>query len=124
MTVDAETAGFDPAKLSRLERHLDERYLMPGKIPGCRLRVVRKGVTAHDSALGMMDLERKKPMREDTIFRIYSMTKPITSIALMMLWEEGLFQLTDPVSNHPVRSSHGVWNEAAETGDHRPPNNP
>ena len=126
MTVDAETAGFDPAKLSRLERHLNERYLMPGKIPGCRLRVVRKGVTAHDSALGLMDLERKKPMREDTIFRIYSMTKPITSIALMMLWEEGLFQLTDPVSKFiPSWSSHGVWNEAAETGaTTRPPEQP
>ena len=123
MTVDAETAGFDPAKLSRLERHLNERYLMPGKIPLC-LRVA-KSVTAHDSALGMMDLERKKPMR-DTIFRIYSMTKPITSIALMMLWEEGLFQLTDPVSKFiPSWSSHGVWNEAAETGaTTRPPEQP
>ena len=73
-----------------------------------------------------MDLERKKPMREDTIFRIYSMSKPITSIALMMLWEEGLFQLTDPVSKFiPSWSSHGVWNEAAETGaTTRPPEQP
>ncbi|MGB1439929.1 MAG: serine hydrolase domain-containing protein, partial [Luminiphilus sp.] len=126
MTVDAETAGFDPAKLSRLERHFNERYLMPGKIPGYRLRVVRRGITAHDSALGLMDLERKKPMREDTIFRIYSMTKPITSIALMMLWEEGLFQLTDPVSKFiPSWSSHGVWNEAAASvATTRPPEQP
>ncbi|GIS76062.1 MAG: hypothetical protein CM1200mP12_17810 [Gammaproteobacteria bacterium] len=47
---------------------------------------------------GFMDVKAQKPLREDTIFRIASMTKPIASIALMMLWEEGYFQLTDPVS--------------------------
>ena len=52
---------------------------------------------AHSTSVGVMDIERDKAMRDDTIFRIYSMSKPVTSIALMMLLEEGRFQLTDPV---------------------------
>ena len=57
-----------------------------------------------------MDLERQKPMMDDAIFRIYSMTKPITSIALMTLYEKGYFQLNDPVSRYvPSWKNHRVW---------------
>lgn len=116
MPIDPEAAGFAPEKLDRLTHHLESRYVTPKKIAGCSLRIVRKGITAHDSALGLMDIERDKPMRTDTIFRIYSMTKPLTSVALMMLFEEGQLQLTDPVYKFiPSWRQHRVWVEG--TGD-------
>src|SRR5262249_8495672 len=69
----------------------------PGKIAGAVTLVARHGKILHSSPLGKMDRERGTAMRHDTIFRIYSMTKPITSVALMMLYERGMFQLADPV---------------------------
>ncbi len=71
--------------------------LDPKKISGTLTLVARHGQVAYLSPLGLMDIERNKIMTEDTIFRIYSMTKPITSVALMMLYEQGYFQLNDPV---------------------------
>ena len=116
MPIDPEAAGFAPEKLDRLTHHLESRYVTQKKIAGCSLRIVRKGITAHDSTLGLMDIERDKPMRTDTIFRIYSMTKPLTSVALMMLFEEGQLQLTDPVYKFiPSWRQHRVWVEG--TGD-------
>lgn len=90
-------AGFSPARLARIDEHLLSQYIEPQKIPGCQLVIGRGGHVAHYSALGLMDIERSRPMADDAIFRIYSMTKPITSIALMQLYERGLFQLNDPV---------------------------
>ncbi len=92
-----ERAGFDPERLARIDEHLERRYIEPRKIAGALTLVARRGELAYLSPVGMMDLEREQPMREDTIFRIYSMSKPITSVALMTLWEEGHWQLTDPV---------------------------
>ncbi len=97
MHVDPVAAGMEPAQLARIRRHLEERYLKPGKIAGFLPLVYRRGAIAYCEPLGMMDMERGRPMAEDTLFRIYSMTKPITSVALMMLYEEGHFQLNDPV---------------------------
>jgi CubicO group peptidase (beta-lactamase class C family) len=97
MNVDAAGAGFQEEKLARIGAHLTENYVEPGKIPGCQVLVSRHGIPAYFESMGLMDRERGKAMRDDTIFRIYSMTKPITSVALMMLWEEGRFQLTDPI---------------------------
>lgn len=112
MNMDPTAAGFCPRKLAKLNDHLQKRYLAPQKIAGCSVRIVRNGVTACDTSLGMMDLERQKGMRDDTIFRIYSMSKPITSVALMMLFEEGRFQLTDPVYKFiPSWRQHQVWVE-------------
>ena len=112
MNMDPTAAGFCPRKLAKLNDHLRERYLAPQKIAGCSIRIVRNGVTACDASLGMMDLERQKGMQDDTIFRIYSMSKPITSVALMMLFEEGRFQLTDPVYKFiPSWRQHQVWVE-------------
>ena len=92
-----ERAGFDPERLARIDTHFERRYIQPKKIAGALTLVARRGELAYLSPAGMMDLEREKPMQEDTIFRIFSMSKPITSVALMTLWEEGHWQLTDPV---------------------------
>ena len=112
MPIDPEVAGFCGEKLGKLDDHLQTRYIAPKKIAGCSTVVVRKGVTAYASTHGDMDIEREKALRDDTIFRIYSMSKPITSIALMMLFEEGRFQLTDPVHKFiPSWQKHRVWVE-------------
>ena len=96
--VDAAAAGMSAQTLARISDHFTKRYIEPGKIAGALPVVFRKGSLAYFEPLGRMDVERDKPMRDDTLFRIYSMTKPITSVALMMLYERGHFQLNDPVS--------------------------
>ena len=98
MKVDPEAAGMDPGRLARIDEHLRSRYIEPGKIAGCQVAVVRRGSLAHFSNLGLADRERNVPVSEDTIWRIYSMTKPITGVALMTLYERGHFQLSDPVT--------------------------
>lgn len=97
MKIDADAAGFDPKRLQRIDQHLLRSYVEPGKIAGCQTLTARGGHVAHLSSLGSMDLERDRPVREDTIWRLYSMTKPITGVALLTLYERGLFQLSDPV---------------------------
>ncbi len=91
------SAGFSPARLERIDAHLEQRYVAPGKLPGAVLLIARHGEIAHRSVQGHADVERGTPLAEDTIFRIYSMTKPITSVAFMMLVEEGKIALDDPV---------------------------
>ena len=95
--VQPEEVGLSKERLERIDRHLERRYLAPGKIAGALTLVSRKDRVAYCSPVGQRDLERARPMTEDTIFRIYSMTKPITSVALMMLYEHGEFQLDDAV---------------------------
>lgn len=95
--MEISTAGFDEARLERITDHLVGRYVEPGKIAGCQALVARHGQVAYFRSLGCADLERATPVRDDTIWRIYSMTKPITSVALMTLYERALFQLSDPV---------------------------
>ena len=90
-------AGFDAKRLSRITDHLNKNYIDPQKISGCQVLVARHGHVAYHATLGLMDIERNRQMQDDAIFRIYSMTKPITSIALMQLYEQGLFQLNDPL---------------------------
>ena len=97
MATSAKQAGFDEARLGRITGHLEQHYIEPGKVAGCQVAVARNGHLAYHASLGMRDLERGLPMADDTIFRIYSMTKPITSVALMQLYERGMFQLNDPV---------------------------
>ncbi len=92
-----EDVGLSTTQLARIDEHLHRRYLEPEKIAGCLTLVARGGRPAYLSAQGLMDRERGRPMRPDTIFRIYSMTKPITAVALMQLYEQGHFQLDDPV---------------------------
>jgi len=98
--VEPDAAGMSEARLERITHHFDERYVAPGKIPGCQVTVVRAGHVAYYRSLGMMDRERQRPLADDAIFRIFSMTKPIASVALMQLYERGMFQLTDPVHRY------------------------
>ena len=95
--VDPAAAGMNAAQLERIAEHLESRYVAPGKIPGCVTAVLRRDRLAYLHVAGERDRERGLPMGVDTLFRIYSMTKPLTSIALMTLWEQGRFTLDDPV---------------------------
>ncbi len=97
MKVDADAAGLDARRLGRIEEHLRSRYFEPGKIAGAQVAVLRHGELGYFESFGDMDRERSKPVAEDTIWRLYSMTKPITGVALMTLYERGHFQLDDPV---------------------------
>lgn len=97
MKLEPEKAGFSKQRLDWIEAHLNRNYIETGKISGCQVLVSRFGHTAYAKSLGVMDIERNKPMQDDAIFRIYSMSKPITSIALMQLYEQGHFQLNDPI---------------------------
>jgi len=97
VTTKAKAAGLSAARLETLDRFIQTRYIDTGKIPGAVTLIARRGEVAHSSALGLADIERKIPMREDTIFRAYSMTKPITTVAFMTLIERGLVALDTPV---------------------------
>jgi CubicO group peptidase (beta-lactamase class C family) len=89
-------SGIDPARLGRVRTHFD-RYVEDGRLPGWLL-VVHRDDETHVECSGRRDVEADLPVEEDTLWRIYSMTKPITSVAAMMLWEEGHFELKDPIS--------------------------
>jgi CubicO group peptidase (beta-lactamase class C family) len=96
----AQTIGFSASRLKTVDRVMKERYVDSGVLPGVLTQIYRRGELVHTGMSGMMDLERSKKMREDAIFRIYSMTKPITAVALMMLAEEGKIGLDDDVHTH------------------------
>lgn len=100
MTGPTQVAGLSPDHLENIEAHLDRRYIQPGRLPGALTLVARRGEDAYVKAQGLMDVERNKPVRRDTVFRIYSMTKPITSVAMMQLYEQGRFLLDDPVHKY------------------------
>jgi len=110
MELAPKQAGFSAERLERITDHLRRSYIDNGKIAGCQVLVARHGYPAYFKSLGLMDRERAKPMRDDTIVRLYSMTKPITSVALMTLYEKGYFQLNDPVHKFvPEWRDHRVW---------------
>jgi len=95
--VKPEQVGLSSERLGRLGRVLNEE-IEKGKIPGAVALVARKGRIAYFESLGARDPETRAPMTRDAIFRIYSMTKPFTSVAVMMLQEEGRLVLNDPIS--------------------------
>jgi CubicO group peptidase (beta-lactamase class C family) len=95
--VEPADVGLDAGRLARLDKHF-ARYVDDGRLPGWLLTVSRHGKLAYVSTYGRRDVEAGLPVETDTIWRIYSMTKPITSVAAMILYEEGAFELTDPVS--------------------------
>ncbi|CAG9247774.1 Beta-lactamase class C and other penicillin binding proteins [Paraburkholderia unamae] len=104
-----EKQGMSCERLARIERFLDENYVATGKLAGTVTQVWRRGALALNSVLGFADRERRTPMAADSIFRIYSMTKPITSVAFMMLVEECKIALDDPVSKYiPAWEKLGV----------------
>jgi CubicO group peptidase (beta-lactamase class C family) len=95
--VDPTEAGFDPERLARIDRHL-ERYVEAGLRKGTLVAITRGGKVVHVASAGERDAEAGLPVETDTIWRIYSMTKPITSVAAMTLYDEGAFSLFDPVA--------------------------
>jgi CubicO group peptidase (beta-lactamase class C family) len=108
--VSPGTAGMSKAALDRIDDHLKRRYIDAGRFPGTQLVVYRRGHIVHSAVQGLADLERQAPMKDDTIFRIYSMTKPITSVAFMMLVEQGLVALDEPVHKYiPEWKNLGVF---------------
>jgi len=98
-TASPESVGLSPERLDRISLAI-QRSIGETRLAGAVTLVVRKGRVAWLKAQGMSDKESPKPMQTDAIFRICSMTKPITSAAVMMLYEEGRFQLSDPVSKY------------------------
>jgi CubicO group peptidase (beta-lactamase class C family) len=108
--VKLDEIGLSASRLERVDHVMKRRYVDSGRLPGLLTMVYRRGKLAHTGMSGHMDVERGKPMREDAIFRIYSMSKPITSVALMMLAEEGLIGLDDDVATHiPSWKNLGVY---------------
>lgn len=106
----AKSAGFSTERLARIDRLLQEKYIGPGRMPCAQVLIARKGEVIHQSVLGQRDVERGVKLTEDTVFRIYSMTKPVACVALMTLVEEGLIALDDPVAKHiPAWKDLGVF---------------
>lgn len=97
--ADPEALGFDPERLGRIARFVEERYVQPGLLPCAQLLVAREGCPVHFSSHGIARADTREPLAEDAIFRIASMTKPVTSIAFMMLMEEGKVSLDQPVAD-------------------------
>jgi CubicO group peptidase (beta-lactamase class C family) len=95
--VEAGQVGFDPGRLARIDRHF-ARYVDDGRLPGWLVLVSRRGRIVHLATCGRRDLEADLPVETGTRFRIYSMTKPVTAVAAMQLYEQGAFALKDPVS--------------------------
>ncbi len=113
-TINPEQVGLSPARLRRLDAVM-QRYVDEGKLAGVITLLARHGETAHCECFGVADIEDQTPMQIDALFRIFSMTKPITSVALLMLYEEGHFQLSDPVARFiPEFKETQVLTEAKE----------
>jgi CubicO group peptidase (beta-lactamase class C family) len=97
VSTDPAEVGFDPARLGRIDRRL-ARWVDDGQLPGFLVTVARHGKLVHVGRAGLRDVENALPVEEDTRWRIFSMTKPVTSVAAMMLYEEGAFELNDPIA--------------------------
>ena len=97
--VKPEQAGFSGERLQRIDQVL-QRHIDAGNLPGAITIVAGKGQVAQYKAYGWMDIESKKPMAQDAVFRIASMTKPVIGVAVMMLLEEGKIRLNDPISRY------------------------
>jgi CubicO group peptidase (beta-lactamase class C family) len=109
MTVKPETIGLSSSRLARIGEHW-KRYIDAGKLAGTLTLVARRGEVAYLEAEGHLEIERRRPVTPDSVFRIYSMTKPLASVGLMMLYEQGRFQLDDPVHRFiPSWKSLGVF---------------
>src|SRR3569623_1029902 len=121
-----ESVGMSKAALDRVDAHLKSRYIDAGRFPGTHLLVYRRGKIAHSSVQGLADVERKVPIKDDTIYRIYSMTKPLTSVAFMMLVEQGLVAIDEPVAKYiPEWKDLGVFVAGADPAFlTRPPTRP
>jgi CubicO group peptidase (beta-lactamase class C family) len=98
-TIDPTEVGVDPSRLAAIDR-ITHDYVDSGRFPCVQFLLARRGHIVHHDVYGHADVDDQRPLRDDTIFRVYSMTKPVTSVALMMLYEEGRILLEDPVSRY------------------------
>ena len=111
----AEEVGMSSERLARIDRYL-EGEVENDRLPGIIALAQRRGKVIHNSIHGNMDIAAKRPMQADTLFRIYSMTKPIVSLALMMLHDEGKLQLHDKVSRYiPSFAKTKVFSHVSES---------
>ncbi len=99
MDTEPADVGFDADRLRRIDTHF-RRYVDDGRLAGFTVAVTRRGRVVHLVHHGLADLDTGRPVADDTLWRIYSMTKPITSVAALMLYERGAIELTDPVSRY------------------------
>lgn len=107
--VDPEEVGFSGERLGHITR-FTRRFIEEGKQTGFVTIVARHGKVAHFEAVGQYGIDNDRPMEKDTLFRIYSMTKPVTNVAALMLYEEGAFQLNDPVYRYlPEFIEQKIW---------------
>ncbi|MGA0204315.1 MAG: serine hydrolase domain-containing protein [Ilumatobacteraceae bacterium] len=107
--VDPRDVGLCADRLDRIDRHFT-KYIDKGLLTGYQLVIARDGKVAFTTSQGLADREANRPVADDTIWRIFSMTKPITSVAAMILWEEGRFELHDPVAKFiPEFAETKVW---------------
>src|SRR5262249_47155861 len=120
MLVKPEEVGLSSPRLARIGEHF-QRYVDAGKLAGALTLVAPRGQVAYFEGVGHLKIERRRPLTHDAVFRIYSMTKPIASVGLMMLYEQGRFQLDDPVHRFIpswreqrvfVGGNHPVWQTA------------
>ncbi len=112
---DPAELGFDPARLRRIDAVLG-RYVDEGLLPGWQLAITRHGRLAHHRSVGHRDVEAALAVTDDTIFRIYSMTKVVTAVTALALWEQGAFDLNDPVARFiPSFADQRVWRGGSTT---------
>ena len=113
--VEPESVGMSSERLASIDRHF-RQYVDDGRLPGWQIVVARKGKVVHHSTYGHRDIEGGLPVEADTIWRIFSMTKPITAVLALQLWEEGAFELNDPVAKYiPAFESTKVWRAGSVT---------
>jgi len=113
--VNTSKAGMDPELLARVSARM-QAFVDKGTIPGAVTLIQRHGALAQIEAVGYRDVESKQPMRTDTIFRIASMTKPFTGVAIMILMEEGRLALNDPVEKY-LPQFRNMWVIESREGD-------
>jgi CubicO group peptidase (beta-lactamase class C family) len=120
-TATPQSQGFSKERLSRIRSVIDTE-INANRMPGAVVLVARKGAIVHTEALGWQNKDAAVPIKRDTIFRAYSMTKPLVSVVTMMLVEEGKLQLTDPVSKFfPALANVQVMSNPAEANSAREP---
>lgn len=113
--AEPEVVGMSSERLARVDRHF-QRYIDDGRLTGWQIVVARRGTVVHHSIAGQRDVEAGLPVESDTIWRIFSMTKPITAVLALQLWEEGAFELNDPVHRYiPSFKETRVWRSGSVT---------
>lgn len=113
--VEPEAVRMSGERLARIDAHF-RGYVDDGRLPGWQIVVARRGLVVHHSTYGMRDVQAGLPVEDDTIWRIFSMTKPITAVLALQLWEEGAFELNDPVHRYiPAFKNTKVWRSGSVT---------